>query len=180
MASVIKRVGKEETTYRVAIRRKGIEIFKSFKTEEDAKLYAFYKERLIDNMEQFDVPLSERITLSEILDLKIGSIAEYDKRTLNDMEMAFKKCKRFLPNKKYYHQFTEQEWRSCAEQIFSEDSWKGSKSNTLKISPVTLRRIFANISAAISHCQSLGITLDNLPLKIIQTFITPMIKSKKE
>lgn len=178
MASIEKRVGKEETTYRVAIRRKGIEIYKSFKTEEDAKLYVFYKERLIDNMEQFEVPLSERITLSEILDLKIGSMKDYDKRTLNDMEMSFKKCKRFLPDKKYYHQFTENEWLECAKQLYQEDSWRGSRSNTLKISPITLRRILANVSSAVSHCISLGIALDNLPLKIIQTFVNPMIKAK--
>lgn len=180
MANIEKREGKEGTTYRVAIRRKGIEIYKSFKTEEDAKLYVFYKERLIDNMEQFEVPLSERITLSEILDLKIGAVAGYDKRTLNDLEMSFRKCKKHLPNKKYYYQFTENDWLKCAQQIYEEDAWRGSKANTIKISPVTLRRIFANISSAISHCISLGIALENLPLKIIKTFINPMIKNQSK
>lgn len=178
MASIDKRKGKDETTFRVSIRRKGVEIFKSFKTEEDAKLYAFYKERLIDNMEAFEVPLGERITLTEIFDLKINSINGYNRRTFNDLDMSFKKCKRFLPNKKYYHQFTEADWLECAKQIYAEDSWKGSKENKIKISPITLRRVLANVSAAVSHCISLGIALDNLPLKIIQTFVNPMIKTK--
>lgn len=177
MATIEKRMGKEGMTFKALIRRKGFEICKTFKTEEDAKLYAFYKERLIDNMEHFDVPLKERITLEEILDLKLRAIKEYDKRTQNDMEMSFKRCKRYLPEKKYYHEFTEKDWLSCAKNLYSEDSWRGSKENLLKISPVTLRRILANVSSAISHCQKLGVDLENLPLKIIQTFINPMMKS---
>jgi hypothetical protein len=180
MASIDKREGKEGDTFRVLIRKKGIEISKSFKNEEDAKLYAFYKERLIDNMEFFEIPLKERITLNEIVDLKRRTIQEYDKRTINDLDSSFKRCMRFLPQKKYYSDLTEEDWMNCAKNLYAEDSWKGSKANTLKISPVTLRRIFAMISCAISHCQSLGIALDNLPLKIIQSFVNPMIKSQSK
>ena len=180
MACIEKRPSKEGISYRVAIRRKGTEIYKSFKTEEDAKLYAFFKERLIDNMEAFEVSLNERITLEQILDLKLESIKEYDKRTISDMEMAFRKIVQTLPSKKYYHEFIEDNWLECAKSIYEQDSYRGSKSNTIKISPVTLRRIFANISSAVSHCQSLGINLDNLPLKIIQTFINPLIKSQSK
>lgn len=178
MATIEKRTGKDGMTFKALIRRKGLEICKTFKTEEDAKLYVFHKERLIDNMEHFDVPLKDRISLKEILDLKMRTIKEYDKRTINDLDSSFKRCLRWLPEKKYYNDLTEEDWLNCAKNLYAEDSWKGSKANTLKISPVTLRRIFAMISSAVSHCQAIQIPLENIPLKIIQTFINPMIKAK--
>lgn len=180
MATIEKRMGKDGMSFKTLIRRKGLEICKTFKTEEDAKLYAFYKEKLIDNMEAFEIPLKDRISLNEILDLKLRTIQDYDKRTINDLMFSFKRCLRWLPEKKYYQDFTEEDWLNCAKNLYSEDSWRGSKSNLLKISPVTLRRIFAMISSTVSHCQSLGIALDNLPLKIIQIFINPLIKSQSK
>src|ERR1700758_1345241 len=99
MASIEKRQGKEGCSYRVAIRKKGIEIYKTFSNEEDANLYVFFKERLIDNMENFDVPLNQRITLEQIIELKKDDQKNLNPRADSDLDLAFSKINKFLPEK---------------------------------------------------------------------------------
>jgi len=182
MASIDKRKNKDGSfTYRVAIRKNKIEVYKSFSIEEDAKLYAFYKERLIDNMNNFEIPLKHRITLNNIFEIKLSSISNNDKKSVNDFENAKTKILKFLPDK-FYHEITYDEWLLAAKNIMNMDVFRGSNTakNLRKPSPSTLRRYFACASSAVSHAQSQGIELENNPLKILQTFITPIMKKEKE
>ena len=72
MGSISKRVNSNgEVSFSVKVRKQGIDITKTFFTEEDAKLFIYYKERLIKNKENFDVPIAKRITLDYCIDLKL-------------------------------------------------------------------------------------------------------------
>lgn len=178
MACIEKRNNKDgSVTHRVSIRKKGIEIYKSFSNEEDAKLYIFYKERLIENMDNFDVPLKQRIKLNEIFEIKSSSLSNCDKKTHNDFDNSASKLMRVVPDK-FYHEISYDEWLSAAKELMNIDVFRGAKngSNMRKPSITTVRRYFACASSAVSHMQSLGVDLENMPLKVLQTFITPLMK----
>src|ERR1700679_1545188 len=71
MACIQERPNENgDVSYRVSIRKKGHIISKSFYTKEDAEIYAFYKERLIDLMENFEVPIEKRLTLQSIMNIR--------------------------------------------------------------------------------------------------------------
>jgi hypothetical protein len=59
----------------VQIRRKDAEFTAGFREESDAKLWAWYKERLLDNMSAFSPANGEMITIGDAVDLKIQSIS---------------------------------------------------------------------------------------------------------
>lgn len=179
MARIEKRKNGSGFSYRVVIRRKGIEIYKSFPEEEDAKMYAYYKEKLIDNMTNFDVPLKDRVTLRQILDMKLKEMQDHDKRSKADMELSFSRVMERLPkNKMFVNQLTYEDWLEIAKDIYNTNVHRGVKQEhtARQMSPISLRRLFASLSSAMSHAQGCGIELDNHPLKVIQSYISPMIK----
>ena len=178
MATIEKRLDGNSFSYRIKIRKKGIEIMKSFSNEEDAKLYIFYKERLIENMNHFDVPLQDRVTLEQLFELKKKACAGYDRRTLNELDNVFNRVNSFLGENKFFHQISYDEWFSIAKSVYDMDIFRGSKKNIIKMSPLTFRRYFATLSSVVSHAVSLGIAIENHPLKVLQTYITPLIKKK--
>ncbi len=180
MATIEKRKNGNGFSFRVSIRRKGIEIYKTFKTEEDANLYAFYKERLIDNMEAFDVPLKSRVTLRQIIELKISTLDKSIGRAVEEFEIACDRVSKFLDKDKFIDGITFDEWLNIAKSMLQEDVFHGSKTENgkRKMSLGTLRRYFANISSAISYAQTQGIEINNIPLKVMQIYINPKIKNK--
>lgn len=179
MASIEKRPNDNGFSYRVMIRKKGFEIYKTFSNEEDAKLYIFYKERLIDNMNNFDVPLKDRVTLEQLFELKKKACEGYDKRTLNELDNVFNRVKSFISENKFFHEISYDQWLSIAKSVYEMDVFRGSKTNIIKMSPITLRRYFATLSSVISHAVSLGIAVENYPLKVLQAYINPLIKVHK-
>lgn len=180
MANIVKRIKQDgEVAYRVKIRRKNVDISKTFFMEEDAKLYAFYKERLIDNMENFEVPIKDRITLEQIFEQKIAKIPVTNKREINDVENSMHRLVEIFGDK-YYQQITYEEWVDAAKKLLGQYVFKGTKTvNTKRLMSLkTLRKIFSHASSAVSSLIYTGIEMDNLPLKVIQTYITPMINIK--
>lgn len=178
MAKIEKRQCKDGSfSWRVGLRKNGIDISKTFYSEEDAKLYAFYKERLLDNIKAFDVSLKDRVTLKQIFEMKIESIVNIDKKELNSFKNA---CERFcevFKDKFFLCEITLDDWKRAAKSIYEKDVFRGSKTekNKRKMSPTTLKRIFAYASSSITHAQSKGIDLENHALKVIQQIINPMI-----
>lgn len=175
MASIEVRTFKDgKKTYQVKIRRKGIEIYKSFKEKEDAEIYAYYKEKLIDNMKQFDIELKDRIRLSDIFDLKISSIDSINKREIYDFKNSLIRFDDF--KSKFYHEISFEDWLECAKKMLNSDVYRGYKTeiSKRKMSLYTLRKIFAHASSCISYANKKGIVLENHPLKVIQCFINKM------
>ena len=182
MATIDTRLNKDGTTsYRVSIRKKGQELYKTFSTEEDAKLYAWHKERLIDNMANFDVPLKDRVRFKDILTMKMDSLPVTDTKTMSDFKLSGERICNLLPDL-FMHEISYDTWLKCAKDLLDMDVYRGARTELAKrkMSPNTVRRHFACASSGISYAQSKGINIDNHALKVMQTFITPLINSVSE
>jgi|HubBroStandDraft_5_1064220.scaffolds.fasta_scaffold431308_1 hypothetical protein len=174
MAKVEKReLANGKISYRVLIRKKGLEISKTFANEEDANLYATYKEDLIQNMSNFDVPINERVTLLQVVELKLQETT--NKEAIKDLEYSFQKIKPYIDINKNLHLITYDDWLNCAKNVLKNSIYRDGKSLTnihKPISPRTVRNYFAYISSAFAHCAEKGIKLENFPLKVIGDYIS--------
>tara|TARA_R110000868_G_scaffold287225_2_gene547628 strand:+ start:825 stop:1385 length:561 start_codon:yes stop_codon:yes gene_type:complete len=184
MATIVENKLKDGIfSYKLQIRKPNHpEIFKTFNTREDAEIYAFYKERLIDNMENFEVPIEQRITLKQVFELKIQDSKELAKRSVLDMENAFNLIHDLLDYNRFVYNITLEDWEKTAKSMYDLDVFMGAKTEAgkRKMSPLTLRRNFACASAAFSTAIGKGFKIENHPLKILQTFINPMLKDLKK
>ncbi len=162
------------------IRKKGIEICKTFAKKDDAELYAKWKENLIELMDNFEVDISQTITIEEIFNMKLSAVGMENKRTYNDIANVKTTILDMLNENKFASDMSFEDWKNLAKSLYDKDVYRGAKSggNIRKISLETLRKFFAYCSASYSHAQTLGIELENHPLRVIQTFITPL-KAKK-
>lgn len=182
MHEIEKRYDKNGiVSYRINIRRGNVDISRTFFTEEDAKLFAFYKERLIDNMKTFEVPLKERVTLRQIIELKINSNIELDTRSIGELNKSCERLENILGHDKFLCQLSYDDWLKAAKLLYDLPVYRGSKAehNKRSMSLKTLRRILATISSAFSNAQEIGIDIENHPLKVIQLYINPQIRGKK-
>jgi len=173
MSRIEERILKDgRKSYRVSIRRKNIEIYKTFLEREDAELYSYYKEKLIDNMNNFDVEIKESIRISDLFELKINTLESHQVREIKDFGNSLERISLFLGNK-FLNQISFNEWLECAKSLINIEVYRGSKSpkGKRKMSMGTLRKIFAHASSCISYAKTKGIVLDNHPLKVIQCFI---------
>jgi hypothetical protein len=183
MATIQERKQKDGiVSFKLQIRRKNVEIHKTFHTKEDAEIYAFYKERLIDNIENFDIPIEERITLKQIFEIKLKDSQNLAKRSILDMENAFNLLNKFLDVSRFIHEINYQDWEISAQEMFKTDVYMGAKTEAgkRKMSPLTLRRNFACYSSAYSNAIAKGFNIENMPLKIMQNFINPLINELKK
>lgn len=181
MASIVKRNNKDgSVSYQTQIRIKGIEISKTFSNEDDAILYAKYKERLIENKKNFEVNIKERVTLEQVFELKIHSLVEEDvnRKTFEQTNERFKKYFKetdFISSKPLDY------WLEVAKDMYKNKVYRGAKTakGERDMSPLTLKRIFAYASSAISYAREQGIAIENHAMTVIQVYINGLIKQKQ-
>lgn len=178
MATLEKVQNKDGISYRVQIRKKGVNIYKTFYNEDDAKLYIFYKENLIQSMDSFDVKLGDRVTFQQLLEIKKKHLTNTDKRTWNEYDILSKKYSNFFGDDKNLHEITFDDWVSFSTYLLSLEVAKGNQNRKNPMSMRTLRRYMSTASGIISFCQKLGINIDNIPLKVIQQHITPKLRKE--
>lgn len=179
MGSIQKRKNKDGSyCYRVQIRKCNIDIQKTFTNPVDAELYILYKERLIENTTNFEVPINKRLRLVDLYEMKIKAAEIQDKKSKNDLENSQTKICSSLPDK-FYHEITYEDWLNSAKILMETDVYRGGKGehNKRKPSITTIRRYFACASSVISYAQSQGLELENNPGKVLQTFINPLMKN---
>lgn len=180
MATIEKKPIKGGSfSYRIMIRKKNQNIYKSFDNEEDAKLYVFYKERLIDNIESFDVDLKDRVTLKQIIELKSKNVES--ERYRSDLINAFAYIERFINVNKFLNEISYDNWLDCAKKLLDVDVYQGVKTEETKrkMSISSLRRNFAVMSASFSYSIEKGINLENHPMKVLASFINPKMPKKE-
>lgn len=179
MATIVKRKNSNGVVYRVSIRKKGMETYKTFKEESDAKLYLWYKERLMDNMSNFEVPLCERITMDQIIEMKTSSLGSDCTRSISEFNNCLVYIKSFIPNKIFYKEYNYEDWLTLAKELLKTDVYRGAKTESAKrkMSCRTLRRIFASASSAVNFAIHKGINIENYPLKVMQLHINPLLKN---
>lgn len=180
MGTIRKRTSKlGEITYCVEIRIKGHEVYKTFSDEEDAKMYLWYKEKLIYNIINYEIPIKERVTLTDIYELKIREIDPNNKRSIDDFKYSLQRTLPFLPEKKLFSEYTYEDWLNCCKELFNTKVNRGSKEKNRDMSLSTLRKIFAHHSSCISCAQRKGIDIENFPLKVLNSHITPLLNKEK-
>lgn len=180
MALIEKRIQKDGAlSFRAHIRKKGIDISRTFSTREDAELFVFYRQRLIDNMSAFEIPIKDRLTLQDICELKQKTITEV--RAIAEFDNAHKRIVENMKEHKFLCQLIYEDWVECLEKVSKlEIQVKYNSKIMTIISPISVRRIFATISSAFSHAISLGIPLENYALKLIQNKINPALKKENK
>jgi len=162
MASISERENKDGTiTYRVSIRKKGSSLEKSFYTKEDAELYSYYKERLIDNMSNFEVPIKDMVRMEEIIEMKKKSILDSDRRTKNSYDVNLSRFNEFFGKDKFLCNISYDDWVKFAKHLSDLTVYRGAKTEigARKMSINTLRKVLAEFSSAFSHAISLGINI---------------------
>ena len=145
-------------------------------TEEE--LLAYYKAKLKQSMEAFAVPLSDRITLSQAFELKFKDVT--DVRQINDTASALQRLLTYFGADPVLASIAYDDWLACAKHLLTLDVYRGAKTakGQRKMSPGSLRKIYAYASAAISHIQDNGIAIDNHPIQVMKTFIRPLLNEK--
>ncbi len=179
MAKIEKRVNKDSSlSYRVMIRKKNLDISKTFHTEEDAKLYVFYKERLIDNMENFEIPLKERLTFENLYEIKMSNSNDLSTRSRYDLKISFEYISKNMDIKKFVDQISLDDWIECAKKLLDSDVYRGAKTESAKrkMSAATLRKIIAYASSIYSCAQENGVDIENIPAKLLKGFVANLLK----
>ena len=179
MAVLEHRKNKDGSfSYRVQIRRNGVTIYKTFNTEEDARVFLWYKERLIDNMKNYELSLKETISFFHTIDLKCASMKNPKEiERMRILKVAFSE---HFGGDKFLSKLTYDDWVNFAKYLLQKDVYRGAKTEVgkRKMSISTLRRTFAYISSCFSYAQSKGIDIENHPLMVIRTFISPKLNSQ--
>ena len=137
--------------------KQGFEVSKTFGSFEMANLWIKYKEDLLDNMDAFEVDIKDRVSLKEIFDLKLKSFET--ERSRHDTDYTFNRISEFVDVERIAKEIPYEEWLNIAKKIYEKPVYRGAvkEKNKRKMSPITLRKIMASLSAVISHAQSLGI-----------------------
>jgi hypothetical protein len=127
-------------------------------------------------MDSFDVPINERLRLIDIIEMKKKDLT--DERNKRDFDVAFERIHANLPKHVFLSELTLLHWHDCMKklsQMVFPIKYGSQVKRTLTL--VSIRRVFANISSAFSHAISLGIPLENYPLKVIQLYLNPALKN---
>lgn len=166
--------------FRVQIRRKGIDISKTFHSKEDAEVYEFYKNRLLDNMAAFEIDIKDTVTIQQVVELKVASIPMITPKNTCEFKNCLQELNAYIPKTTVFSTTTYEQWLAAAKKILATPVRHGGRSNqpkTKAMSLNTLRRHMANLSSSVSHAISQGIAIDNHPLKVIQVFVAPKLKA---
>lgn len=176
MASIRERKCSDGSiTYHVSIRIKDQEeIHKGFKDKETAELYAWYKENLIKEMKNFEVPMQEMVTLRDGFELKI-KLAEGEGKTpkyIRDCKADFSHILTYMDEDIYLKDITPEMIEELCEKLANSVVFKGGSQYNIKlgkrtgkpvqISGKTLYRRMLTLSTIFNLCnQELNANLIN-------------------
>lgn len=176
MATIAERDGR----FRVMIRRKNIEISSTFSNLQTAEIWAKYKEELIDNIEAFDPPLKEIITLKDAIELKIRDAEEKGKKDIGDFKILLECFNKFLDieiGKITYIDLLEY-FELMMQTPITRGGIKNDPTTGLKKIPSihTTFRKFSYLSTVFELIKSKGVEIENVALKLCQ-YMRPRLKT---
>lgn len=175
-------IKKIKDKYHIQIRKKGYpQVSRSFFELEDAEQYVYYKEKLMQNMKNFQIPIEDRLTLEFVLDKKIEGSEHLSNKTQMELKNTRLRLMNYFGKNRMYNDISLDEWQKFAHDCSEMYVYRGGKNENCKrrMSPETLRSIFAYTSSAVNFCKDEGAKLLNHPLTIMQTYITPLIRKKQ-
>ena len=173
MANIRERFGK----YHVTVRKKNFQpMCASFSCEEDALLWARYKEDLLDQINSFNPPKNELITLDVAIDMKM--------QQLTDKQAAKTTIQDILNLKTILKDHLHKSLQECDESFFRDffaislctkvqrGGIRGEKSsgplNT--ISPITILSRLNRLSSVFSNLIASGLTNYNPVYSVYQHY----------
>jgi hypothetical protein len=168
MATLRNRSGK----FYVMIRKKGHPtLHRVFSNKEDAEIFAYWKEDILEQITNFEPPLEELITLDTAIEMKIQEATnqKLGKKTIKDI----KDLKNYFANLLDQSLFSiSYENLMCAYNELSKKEIRrgGSiiKGGIYKLpSQKTLRNRFAILSSVYSLMIKKGVKIVNHPLNIL-------------
>ena len=169
MATIEERAGK----FRVQLRKKGIEIYKTFSNIEDAELFCSWKEDIIDQMEVFDPDMKDLITLENAIDLKVKTLKETGKnqRTIDDV-LRMKGYFSYMLNKSICEITYDYLLKKAQEMMITQIKHGGVQgkegTGTMKLpSRSTILSRFNVLGGVYSNLISDGVNIENVPYKVL-------------
>ncbi len=166
MASFHKRGNSIKTV----IRKKNVQIIKSFNDMETAKLWAKYKEDLIDEMDAFEVPKNELIILKDALNMFYHKMESknYDKKMQQDLRNLTKHYNNFLdfPLKKISYDILLEHSLEMLNSKVKRGTQLQGKGIEKDISFRTVRNRISNLGIVYSFLIDNGIDVENVTIRV--------------
>lgn len=177
MATIEKQKKKYGSiSYRVRIQKKGfLEISKNFNNEEDAKLFAAWKEDIMDQIESFNPDMKELMTLGAAIDLKEIQLREKGaniKDGIADIQRLKKQFEKFLDIS--LCNITYENYITHANLIIKTPVKHGGDPKNINTGVLrlpakkTILSRFNVLQSVYSYMNELGINIENHPNKIIK------------
>lgn len=168
MASIRKRISENGTIkYHVSIRKKGHTIYASFCDIETAKLFAHIKEKMIQEMEIFEVKPKDFIRLKDAYEIKMQDAREEKlaASTIRDIDNAYNFFSCTLGNEYYLNDLSYEKIKEITQKLFKRKVCHGGDRKDPKNyqlpSPATVRRILASFSSIYGTLIKKGINIKN-------------------
>ncbi len=175
-------IAKSGQGYKVQIRKKNHQIYATFSEKEIAELWARYHEDLIDNMENFDVPPEELITVEQCCELKIKDLISKNvsRRSLEDIEIVKKEFSELMNCP--LNKLTSEMVRKISNQMLNSVVRHGGSLNNInsglhrQCSPATVLRKLRCLSAVIGYMIEKGANIINPVQVVINQVKMSMVK----
>jgi hypothetical protein len=169
LATIRERKGR----FGVKISRNRITICQTFSTLETAKLWAAYKEDLLDEMEAFNPPKQEMITLEDAINFKIDNAIKdgLSTRSVTDIKNLKIDFNAFL--QKYMHEISYDDLIAhCKKMSKIQVKFGGSVGNEKSgkysmPSPITIINKLKRLSTVYSNLNENNVDIDNIALKCV-------------
>jgi len=169
LATIRERKGR----FGVKISRNRITICQTFSTLETAKLWAAYKEDLLDEMDAFNPPKQQMITLEDAINFKIDNAIKdgLNTRSITDIRNLKVDFSTFL--QRFMHEITYDDLiNHCKKiskiQVKLGGSAVNEKSGKYSMpSPITIVNKLKRLSTVYSNLNENNVDIENIALKCV-------------
>lgn len=181
MGSICERDGR----FKASIRKKDKKLFSIFSSRDLAEIWIRYHEDLIDNMENFNVPAENIITLEQCFELKIEDLKQKNvqKKTLEDFDNCLIEFKEIMNCP--LGEITSDMIRDISKEMLGSVVRRGgsAKYNTgsLRVcSPATVLRKLRIIASVFSFMIEKGANITNVAQIVCNQVKMSIIKTEND
>lgn len=158
MGSIRESITKNgKKSFHALIRKRGNKtIVKTFRDLETAKLFLWYKEKIIEEMAAFEVPMSQLISLQDGYEIKKATASRENRHAkyCSDLEVDFKSISEWIPAGTLLKEIKFQQLDSMIKGMNKTTVFRGGTpggkgertGKEVQISPNTMRRRLTALS----------------------------------
>lgn len=147
--------------YNVEIRTRKNIIRKTFEDRKTAELFAWYKEKLIKEMDNFELELKQMITLKDAMDVFMSQdFTHKNPKYIPDSKADYQQIIQFIPESTYLNEISketlEEFIKNLSKCVLKKGGSKNKDSGIIKpISPKTMKRRLSFLSNLINTVNAL-------------------------